>query len=586
MVFEGYNSAVDVQFLLKKENFAVFEENLKKLAEKENLINSLEITKFLIKYHNLQGEIDWNIDKCLNKRVFYGLLYRVKFSLYHPSYEARMKGLSLILFSLQTYVALTKFFSIEKNNLLNEIFVTNLDFGNVLKEILNLFHLELNPEFHTKVILSILNILSLDEHFDFKEYMNQINNQFMFLQRLLKDCITRKVIQQGKNVILAGKREKSCVLSEKTALNPRFLKKLLLLLKKEIKQFYLDEDNNIITTQIYSMCTLLSSLMEINDSEPFILENKAYFPYSYKHFLILNEILWNFIPNQDLLNNYNLFQKLIDRLHRDLELFLSFSLEPASKFLVFTKNSQWEVLESVDLCDFVEYMLKLIDSPFFRKISMRNQMVPTLARKIADSPILLLLKALIDSPYHKPSMDKIFLQTIILVGDIAREIPGLIDRLIELGIMKSILLQLDETIPHNVEMIPMIIYFINMLCLNEQGQLMERSLDTLSNVFKLFIRRDFIEVLNKNIGHNGNKCPSSMAYEFLEMLNSVEKMKPRVCELILWTFKQMIDLKDYIISQYHIFHERKGLKINVNKENNDKITTDEIIEKNIEIEDF
>ena len=603
----SYDSSLEIQFLLNNENLAISEGNLEEFALGKNLINSLEITLFLLNSHKLIPEIDFQWTSCKNKRLFYGLLYRVKFSRFHRSYSSRMGALSLILFALQTYVSLTKMFSLEKNELLNEIFVTNLNFGKILQEILNLFHLQLTPEFHTKVVFSILNILSLDDHFDFKEYMNQINNQFMFLQKLLKDCLIKRVSsstsqnlqnlqnsqtlqnlqnpqisQNSQNdVFLCLTHEKPAILPEKTALNPRFLKKLLLLLKKEVKQFYLDEDNNVITTQIYSMCTLLSSLMEINDSPPVLYNEKTYFLYSYQHLLILNEILWNLIPNQDLLNNYNLFQKLIDRLQRDLTLFLTFTSNVSETSLVFSKNCHWEPLALQDIADFVEYMLKLIDSPFFRKISMRNQMVPSLARKIADSTILSLLKSVVESSIHRPFIEKIFLQIITLVGDISREIPTLIERLIERGIMKTLLLKLDD-MPRNVEAIPMFIYFINMLCLNEIGQNLEISLDSLKKIFELFVRKDFIEVLGKNIGHNGNKCPSSMAYEFLEMLNSVEKLKPRVCELILWTFRQLIAIKEKL-------EERCGFGKNEKNANfceNEKNAKNAMLEENEENRDI
>ena len=546
----GFDSSLDFNFLRGTESSLIAEPDLESLAGKEGLLNSLEVVNFLQRKTGYQEIFEWNAGgstQVENKRIFYGLLSVVRFSKYHRTYEGRIQSMQFILASLQNYVALTKLYSLEKSELLNQVFVTNLDFGNVLREILNLFYMQLTPEFHTRVLMSVLNILSLDDHFDFKEYMSQINNQFMFLQKLFKDCLARRIsVESNGNVLMEVKKEKIRILTEKTALNSRFLDKLLLLLKKEIKQFYLDEENNIITTQIYSMCTLLGSLMEMNDSESFPHLGRKYFLYTYKHLLVLNEILWNLIPNQDLLNNYGLFERLIDRLTRDLGIFLEINDKGNETFVFFAKTGNWKALSPDRLGIFVEYMIKLIDSPFFRKISMRNQMVPTLARKIADSEILIRLKTLIETPQPLPQIDKIFLQTITLVGDIAREIPSLIDRLIDMGIMKAIMRKFESQMPRNVECIPMIIYFLNMLCLNEQGQLMEFEMDSLTQVFKLLIRRDFLEVLAKSV-HNGNKCPSSMAYEFLEMLNSVEKLKPRVCELVLWTFKQLKGLKEELI---------------------------------------
>ena len=58
----------------------------------------------------------------------------------------------------------------------------------------------------------------------------------------------------------------------------------------------------------------------------------------------------------------------------------------------------------------------------------------------------------------------------ILIGDISREVPTLIDRMIENGIFNSILDRLKTKIPNDAETIPMIIYFLNMMCLNENGK--------------------------------------------------------------------------------------------------------------------
>lgn len=55
-------------------------------------------------------------------------------------------------------------------------------------------------------------------------------------------------------------------------------------------------------------------------------------------------------------------------------------------------------------------------------------MAPTLARKIADSNVISLMKKFFDGE-HK-YIEKVFVNTIILVADIAREVPALIDRLI------------------------------------------------------------------------------------------------------------------------------------------------------------
>ena len=56
-------------------------------------------------------------------------------------------------------------------------------------------------------------------------------------------------------------------------------------------------------------------------------------------------------------------------------------------------------------------------------------MAPTLARKIADSNVLNLMKSFLET--GNKNIEKVFVNTIILVADVAREVPALIDRLIE-----------------------------------------------------------------------------------------------------------------------------------------------------------
>jgi hypothetical protein len=55
----------------------------------------------------------------------------------------------------------------------------------------------------------------------------------------------------------------------------------------------------------------------------------------------------------------------------------------------------WEKVDLQTHTEFVAYLLKLLASPFFRKIQNRSQTAPTLARKVAESNILLMCRDVI-----------------------------------------------------------------------------------------------------------------------------------------------------------------------------------------------
>jgi len=130
----------------------------------------------------------------------------------------------------------------------------------------------------------------------------------------------------------------------------------------------------------------------------------------------------------------------------------------------------------VELKSYIQYLcyyIKLIDGPFFRKI--RSNTAPILSRKLVDSELLKLLANEVvqnmnidekrDQQQNYYCNQMVFLYFMILVGDICRECPNLIDRLIEENVIESIFIRLSNNIPNDQESIPMVVYFLNMACL-------------------------------------------------------------------------------------------------------------------------
>jgi hypothetical protein len=202
-------------------------------------------------------------------------------------------------------------------------------------------------------------------------------------------------------------------------MDPSLLEALLFLLKKGIKHF-LEEENNPLSSHMYSILSLVSVLINILETP--IEENEyGYSLYTFSSLNYIGDILWGLLPNHEILRDFQVIEKITKRLERDL-----ICLNSGLQVKIFNKGN-WEDVKREDHVEFIYFLLKLLDSLFFKKISSRSQMAPTLARKIADSSILELLQKSI-SEWDTKSNEKIFLATLILVGDIAREVPSLISR--------------------------------------------------------------------------------------------------------------------------------------------------------------
>ena len=149
-------------------------------------------------------------------------------------------------------------------------------------------------------------------------------------------------------------------------------------------------------------------------------------------------------------------------------------------------------------------------------------MAPTFARKMGDSRILELACSIIKQ--NNKESEKIFVHIMILVGDICREVPNLVEKLIEIGLMEAILQRLNALeIPTDIETVPMVIYFVNMLCLNSNGMKLEMKYGIISKVFDLVVSE---KCVNEFYGSENSillgKCPGVMAVEFVELISSVD----------------------------------------------------------------
>ena len=95
------------------------------------------------------------------------------------------------------------------------------------------------------------------------------------------------------------------------------------------------------------------------------IEQNGYSMYSLQAVHYVSEIIWTLIPNQDIMRDYGLLEKVRTRLESDLLNIVE------NRTIMNQKNGSWEKLEYEKYVDFTSFQLKIVASPFYRKISNR-----------------------------------------------------------------------------------------------------------------------------------------------------------------------------------------------------------------------
>lgn len=115
-------------------------------------------------------------------------------------------------------------------------------------------------------------------------------------------------------------------------------------------------------------------------------------------------------------------------------------------------------------------------------------MASTVTRKIAESKISELISEGLGTNLFFESQ---FMQALLLISDVAREISTLVDHLIETGLIEAFLEQLIKPLSRALPNFHLIIYFINMLCMSKKGIELKKKYEMFSRVFKLFDSESF-----------------------------------------------------------------------------------------------
>ena len=244
----------------------------------------------------------------------------------------------------------------------------NLNFIETIKEILSLFKLEASQNFHIKVLQVLSDILSMENVFDIKDFITQITGSYYFFQKIFKDCSTIRVIEHQNEAILKIPND-LLIIPKNTAQHPKFSEEIYVLLKKIIKQFFLDKDKTV-TNQIYSISLILGSIINSLINEPIYLNECYYYPYNFKVFHYIGDILWYLIPNSDIARDFSVLERICQRLTKDLEI-IDQNKKIYVPFCKENKEIEWNLLKKSVHIDYAAYLLKLLTSIFIRKISLR-----------------------------------------------------------------------------------------------------------------------------------------------------------------------------------------------------------------------
>lgn len=405
------------------------------------------------------------------------------------------------------------------------------DFTSFILSSFNLFHLQVIPDLHESIVTCVSSILTmvdpeLDEFRDFKDFSQQIVAQYQFFHKILKDCTTLQLSHvDGKPKIITT----PSLLPQETATSQDFLGCFLYLLHIEISHSFIDSESNFPTNQIYSITGIISSL--VNVLKPPV---DGYFLYSIESLNIAIDTFWMILPNQTFINDLNLMDRLIERAHVDLELLLQ-----TDKQYYHLSEGEWKPIKKEEHYEVVQGLLKLLDSPFEHQVSTRIQMAPTIARKIGEGTLIDVFRRVIEADVVN---DAIFMTILLLISDIAREVPNSIDSFIERGIVKAILERLKKPFGRDLPHVHLIVYFVNMLGFNKKGFELEREYKILEKLFNIFT--DW----NNAGSPTFNELINDIGKEISELAKSLEVYRELIADLIINCMKRITNMEETFLA--------------------------------------
>ena len=455
------------------------------------------------------------------------LAFKIRACMNAASLSHRAHAISVAIDSLKLLVCFRKLFNLHKNlRKYNQYLPPVFDFTTFVMSSFKLFHLRLIPDLHESIITCASSIMTMMdiENDEFRDFSQQIVTQYQLFQKLLKDCTTLQVevSEDGKHQLVT----QPVLLPQATATNQDFLGCLLYLLHIGINQSFIDNESSLPTNQIYSITGIVSSLTNI--LKPPV---GNHFLYNVESINITLDTFWIIIPHQNFINDLNIMDKLIERTLIDLELLL----EPETKPFYHFVDGEWRVIKKSEHFEVIQGLLKLLDSPFEHQVNTRGQQAPTIARKMAEGNLLDVLKKVIAADVIN---DNIFMAMLLLISDIARELPNAVEGLIDKGVIDVVLLKLQKPFARDFPHLHLVIYFINMLGLNKRGFELERQYKIMEKLFDMFV--DWNQAGNTMF----NEVIGDMAKELQELLKSVESYREPIADLMIGNLQKLAQIEN------------------------------------------
>ena len=413
----------------------------------------------------------------------------------------------------------------ESQELFTPIFSNTSELFLYMKNLLNLFFLQLSPGCHKLVLLTITNLLQKVPIKQPKLFMASLFSYKEVFQKMLKDCTSLK-LQSDKTISAL-----SYTLNPETAKFSGFLELLLSLIRSRIKHFSTTEESHF---NIYALYSLIASLSNVLNT-PIDLQT-AQFPYTFKTLESIIEIFKELIPKQEFIRDFNLVEVIKTRLELDLEFLARRDKNQPQRILVL-KNNLWTEMPLQKLISFDCKLIRIIDSSFQPQENLNHHHgMSALARKILDSPFLGLL-----AEVQKTRItNTLALETLVLLGNLVQEAPNLLNKLLASDIILSLI---DEYLlaskqwhheenepslkglPEKIKsktlkeqqrmarLLPGLMNFVYSICMSPKGLELEKKHNLFAMTLKLQLSPRFIEAISRDVSSSKSNPMSLLAVE-------------------------------------------------------------------------
>ena len=386
---------------------------------------------------------------------------------------------------------------------------------------LQLFYLKAGPELHETIIVAIASIITLDYEADDRALLNQLITQYGFVQKMFKDVTS---LSLDHSVSPPTFKSETTLLPHETVCNTDFLMNLIDFVRIAINQFFTDNESEVVVNQIYSITGLVTALFHMLKPP-----ETEYYTYNLECLTMALDIFWAIMPNHNFVTDLNIMESLIVRTEEELQLLLK-----QQKYYHCIDN-QWKLVDYSEQLEILQALLKLLDTPFERMISSRVQMAPTVARKIIDSNVLhLLVKGLKAGLFSESQL----LHPLLLLSDVAKELPSQVEQLVDQGIIEAFLEQLTVPLIKQLPNFYLIIYFVNMVCVNKKGAELEKKYNILEKLFSLLNDEEFAG------NYRCLEASNDFGKEVGELIRTIEDYIDPIAEHTIKVLQKHIEFQD------------------------------------------